>query len=155
MLIIQGYNAVVDDLKDDSFYLMRSLYNFMKPKIHDKDLVFRYHNYKKTNLDYWGYGFKLMEKLVNLPKNRRDEINYIVFSETDGNSHFGFIFYKNYYFLELNRKHKGLHKYMDRLQEIFQVEDERRPIIKNLKYLQYVLSWGLEVYLLYPLFFPF
>jgi hypothetical protein len=33
-----------------------------------------------------------------------------------------------------------LHGIMDRLQEVFQVEDEYRPLIKKWKYLKYVMT---------------
>jgi hypothetical protein len=90
MLIFKGYNAVVEVLKDDAFYVLVSLHRYMKSKLNDKDHVF-YHNKR-------GYG------------------------------------------VELERKHKGLKCIMDRLQEIFLIEDENKFILKHWMYLKYKIK---------------
>lgn len=139
-LIIKGYNTFVNYLKDDAFNVLISLHKYMQTKIHDKDLTYRYYNFKGTNLDYWGDGYKLIEKLVQLPKSKRDEIKYMIFKESENQIDFLYYYRENYYKIELKRENKDVHKIMDRLLEIFKVEDERRTLVKKWKYLAYVMS---------------
>lgn len=140
MLIVQGYNAVVKNLQEDAFNVLTSLYKYMKSKAHDNDLAHNYYNYKKTNLDYWGNGYQLIEKLVHLPPSKRKEIIFVVYAENNDRVSFFYYFHKQQYKLELYRKEKEVHKIMDRIKEIFRVEDERRPLVKKWKYLTYIMS---------------
>lgn len=140
MLIFKGHNAMVNYLKEDVFIILISLHGYMRSKLNDKDHVF-YYNYKGTNKDYWGNGFKLIEKLVQLPIEKRKNIEYIVHNETnEGETYILYYYNKKSYQFELNRKYRELHGIMDRLQEVFQVEDENRPLIKKWKYLKYVMT---------------
>ena len=66
MLIFKWYNAVVEVLKEDTFYVLVSLHKYMKSKLDDKDHVF-YYNYKGTNQDYWGGSYKYLEKIILNP----------------------------------------------------------------------------------------
>ena len=140
MLIFKGHNAIVNYLKEDVFTILISLHRHMKSKLNDKDHVF-YYNYKGTNKDYWGDGYKLLEKLVQLPIEKRKNIEYIVHNETnEGETYILYYYNKRSYQFELNRKYRELHGIMDRLQEVFQVEDEDKPLIKKWKYLKYVMT---------------
>ena len=140
MLIFKGHNAMVNYLKEDVFTILISLHGYMRSKLNDNDHVF-YYNYKGTNKDYWGYGFKLIEKLVQLPIEKRKNIEYIVYNETyNGETYILYYYNKRSYQFELNRKYRELHGIMDRLQVVFQVEDEDKPLIKKWKYLKYVMT---------------
>jgi hypothetical protein len=112
----------------------------MKSKLDDKDHVF-YYNYKGTNQDYWGGSYKYLEKIIQLPIEIQKNIEYIVYNESCyGESLIFFYYNKRGYAIELNRKHKGLKCTMDRLQEIFKIEDERRFFLKNWMYLRYIIK---------------
>ena len=140
MLIFKGYNAVVEVLKDDAFYVLVSLHRYMKSKLDDKDHVF-YYNYKGTNQDYWGESYKYLERLIQLPIERRKNIEYIVYNESIyGENRIFFYYNKRGYGVELERKHKGLKCIMDRLQEIFKIEDENKFILKHWMYLRYIIK---------------
>jgi hypothetical protein len=138
MLIFKGINTSVEILKEDTFYVMVTLHKYMKSKLQGKDHVL-YYNYKGTNQDYWGESYKYLEKIIQLPIDRRKKITYIIFKESSyGESLIFFYYNKKGYSIELNRKHKGLKCTMDRLQEIFKIEDERRFFLKNWMYLRYI-----------------
>jgi len=140
MLIFKGINAAVEILKEDTFYVLVTLHKYMKSKLKVKDHVF-YYNYKGTNQDYWGESYKYLEKIIQLPIDRRKNITYIIFNESSyGESLIYFYYNKKGYSIELNRKHKGLKCTMDRLQEIFKIEDERRFFLKHWMYLRYIMG---------------
>jgi len=140
MLIFKGINTSVEILKEDTFYVLVTLYKYMKSKLQDKDHVL-YYNYKGNNQDYWGESYKYLEKIIQLPIARRINIEYIIFNESSyGESLIFFYYNKKGYSIELNRKHKGLKYTMDRLQEIFKIEDERRFFLKHWMYLRYIIK---------------
>ncbi len=140
MLIFKGINAYVKILKEDTFYVLVTLHKYMKSKLKDKDHVF-YYKHKGTNQDYWGESYKYLEKIIQLTIDRRKKITYIIFKESSyGESLIFFYYNKKEYSIELNRKHKGLKCTMDRLQEIFKIEDERRFFLKNWMYFKYIIK---------------
>jgi hypothetical protein len=57
-----------------------------------------------------------------------------------GHSCILYYYNKKSYLFDLDRKYKNLHKIMDRLQEIFDIEDEDRFVTKQWKYLTYLMS---------------
>ena len=80
-------------------------------------------------------------KIIQLPIARRKYIEYIIFNESSyGESLIFFYYNKKGYSIELNRKYKGLKCTMDRLQEIFKIEDERRFFLRNWMYLRYIIK---------------
>jgi hypothetical protein len=141
MLIFKGINAPVIVLKKDTFSVLESLHKYMTSKLNDKDHVF-YYNYKGTNKDYWGEGYLLLDKIVNLPLSKRNNVEIIVYKENIPMGHSCILYYynKKSYLFDLDRKYKNLHKIMDRLQEIFDIEDEDRFVTKQWKYLTYLMS---------------
>ena len=139
MLIIKDYNSYVNILKDDAFEVLVSLHTYMRSKLHETDHVF-YYNYKGNNQNYWGESYDFLEKLVKLPVDKRKNIEYIVYKESSGENRILFYYNKKAFAIELNRKHKRLHSIMNRLQDIFNIEDEDKPLVKKWKYLTYIMS---------------
>ena len=138
MFIFKGINALVDTLKDDSFNVLISTYNYMTPKLKDNDYV-EYHNTNLTNEQFWGEGYSLLKQIVNLPKRERDNVKIVFFRENNNVCSVFYVYKKKYYQFYLNRKYKQLHKIMDRINEIFEVEDSE-GLNKKWKYLMYQMS---------------
>lgn len=139
MLLIKGYTLKVNTLKDDSFEVLKSLHSYMKSKLHEKNHVI-YRNYSGNNQEYWGKKYIFLSKLINLPENQRKDIVYILSKEIDGQVGIFYAYGKLGYGLKLTRKTKEVHKIMDRINEIFEIENEEKPLIKKWKYLTYIMS---------------
>lgn len=140
MFLFKGCNASVKVLREDAFYVLVSLQKYMKSKLKDKDHVF-YYNYKGTNQDYWGESYTYLEKIVLLPIEKQKKIEYVVFNESSyGENYIMFYYNQRGYEIELHRKHKGLEAIMDRVQEIFKIEDEARFFPKQWMYFKYLLK---------------
>lgn len=138
MFIFKGVTAHVTLLTDDTFNVLSSLHSYMTKKLNDRDHS-HYHNYKKTNRDYWGNGYTLLSQIVSLPKKERSKVNIILVKENEGTSYVIYYYKGKGYEFTLERKFKNLHKIMDRFNQIFEVEDSQ-GIKKQWKYLTFLLS---------------
>ena len=137
MFLFKGVNALADILKDDSFSILISTYNYMSSKLNDKDYV-EYHNTNQTNKEFWGDGYTLLKEIVNLPKRERDKVKIVLFTENNNKCSIFYVYKKRYYQFYFNRKYKQLHKIMDKINEIFEVEDSE-GVKKQWKYLMYLM----------------
>jgi hypothetical protein len=139
MFIVKDFSVQVKTLKEDTFNLLVTLQKHMTSKSKDKDYA-PYHNYAKTNLDFWGDGYKLISEIVKLPPSKRDKVDYILIKEMNGESAIYFYYNQKSYNFFLYRKNSAHIKMIDRINEIFKVEDENRIVIKKWKQLTYLMS---------------
>jgi len=138
MLIFKGINTPINLLKEDGFYLLESLYSYMTKKLYHNDHS-HYYNYNKTNRDYWGNGYELLKQIVSLPKRERYAVTIVIVKEHENISYVFYSYKNKSYQFSLERKFKSLHKIMDRLNLIFDVEDSE-GIKRKWKYLTFILS---------------
>ncbi len=140
MLLIDGYTTYVETLKEDTFNCLVLIHKYMKSKLYDKDHVF-YYNPQITNKEYWGKTYLILDKIVNLPPIKKKSIVFILSKENTLNEmSILYAIGKKGAIFTLKRKYKELQPIMDRLQDIFYIEVEKRVIIKKLKYLKYILT---------------
>jgi hypothetical protein len=138
MLIFKGINTPINLLREDGFYLLESLYSYMTKKLDHNDHS-HYYNYKKTNREYWGNGYELLKQIVSLPKRERYAVTIVIVKEHENISYVFYSYKNKSYQFSLERKFKSLHKIMDRLNLIFDVEDSE-GIKRKWKYLTFILS---------------